>query len=196
MKSFNFTESKGREKDVIMKTYLSLIVFTFATLAMAQSPTPTPEPTPKNYLGHQVDPAPYREDELEAIRKIKAYKKKVMLERQLLIQQGRVEPNKWDKKFVEDMKAKEEEIVLPSKVELFKDNKDVLKKNVEEDFERIVREREEKNQKLKEDAEKKAAAKPVATPVPEKKVEKELSEEEKKYLKEKEEFLKKFKKQN
>jgi len=163
---------------------------------MGQSPTPTPEPTPKTYLGHQVDPAPYRDDELEVIRKIKAYKKKVMLERQLLIKQGKTEPNKWDNKFVEDMKAKEEEIVLPAKVELFKDNKDILNQNVDEDFDKIVQEREEKNKKLKEEAEKKAAVKAEATPVPEKKVEKELSEEEKKYLKEKEEFLKRFKKQN
>jgi hypothetical protein len=179
-----------------MRTYHLLFIIMLSTSVLAQNPEPTP--TPKMYLGHQVDTSPYRDDELEAIRKIEAHKKKVMLLRQKLIQEGKATPNKWDLKFVEDMKAKGEEIVVPDSI-----NSEVSEgsskpiEDADEEFKKLVEKRQRRNEKLNQQAkaENDSAPEAVVTPAPE--ATKELSEEEKKYNKEKEEFLKKFKqKQN
>ena len=174
-----------------MRTYSLLLVFMFSSIVFAQNPEATP--TPKMYLGQEVDTSPYSNDELEVIRKIEAHKKKVMLFRQKLIDEGKAKPNKWDLKFVEDMKAKGEEIVLPSTIK--EDRQISIKQEVDADaeFEQLVEERQNKIQKLKKRTKNEEDLAPVPTVTQTPTPSKEMSEEEKKYAKEKEEFLKKFK---
>lgn len=177
-----------------MRTYLFIFVALFYAVANSQTNQPTPVPTPKLFYGQEVDNSPLSSEEQSIVNKIKAQKKEIMLRRQEQIREGKIKPNKWDVKFVEDMKAKGEKIQMPSG---FKKSTPVPVQDVDAEFKALVEKRQKRNEELAKEAAQRAKAE--STPVPEPSATpevKELSEEEKKYLKEKEEFLKKFKKQN
>jgi hypothetical protein len=174
-----------------MGSYRLPLFLLFSSIVFAQNPEPTPKT--KMYLGQDVDTSPYSSDESEIIRKIEAYKKQVMLYRQKYIEEGKAKPNKWDLKFVEDMKAKGEDIVLPSLIKEDKNNTIIQKSDADEEFQRLVEDRQNKIQKLKKRTKNKEDLTPVPTVTQTPAPSKEMSEEDKKYSKEKEEFLKKFK---
>ncbi|MCO4795041.1 MAG: hypothetical protein KC493_15095 [Bacteriovoracaceae bacterium] len=176
-----------------MGTYIGILSLVFSNVLYAQFTTPTPTPTPKVYLGQVVDESPYSADELEVIRQIEAHKTKVMEQRQELINKGLAKPNKHDIKYLEMKEAKkknknEEEDIPVRKV--------VITPDAEVEFAELSEKRKrEREKRLKDemDAKSKKAKKVTAeaTPTPDGK---NLTDEEKKYNKEKEEFLNKFKK--
>ncbi len=176
-----------------MRTYIFFLIFLASSLGFAQTPKPTPTPATKMYLGHEVSTAPPTKDELEVVNQIKAHKMKIRNDRLALIKEGKLKPNKWDLKYMEELKAKGGEVEVPTVVApKSKTGSD----NVDEEFKALVEKRQKRNEKLAEEAKRNAEATPVPEVTPAPSETKELSEEEQKYLKEKEEFLKKFKKQN